>query len=125
MTPTPLRLAVLLSGRGSNMGALARACASGMLAARVVVVIADRGGAAGIDAARALGLETATLVHAGDRGAFERVLTELRHQRIKVPRARLHRMRERYIAFQQKFSDRKPLFYRGRDKWTAIPADFQ
>ena len=76
MTPTPLRLAVLLSGRGSNMGALARACASGMLAARVVVVIADRGGAAGIDAARALGLETATLVHAGDRGAFERVLTE-------------------------------------------------
>jgi len=76
VTPTPLRLAVLLSGRGSNMGALARACASGMLAARVVVVIADRGGAAGIDAARALGLETATLVHAGDRGAFERVLTE-------------------------------------------------
>ena len=82
MSATPLRLAVLLSGRGSNMGALARACASGMLDARIVLVIADRGGAGGIDAARALGLETATLVHAGDRGAFERALTGTleRHQ---------------------------------------------
>lgn len=71
---TPIRLAILISGRGSNMEALAGACASGVLAARVAVVIADRGGAGGIDAARARGLETATLVHAGDRGAFEREL---------------------------------------------------
>lgn len=71
---TPIRLAILISGRGSNMDALAGACASGALAARVAVVIADRGGAGGIDAARARGLETATLVHAGDRGAFEREL---------------------------------------------------
>ena len=71
---TPLRLAILISGRGSNMEALASACASGVLAARVAVVIADRRGAAGLDAARARGLETAALVHAGDRGAFERAL---------------------------------------------------
>lgn len=71
---TPIRLAILISGRGSNMDALAGACASGALAARVAVVIADRSGAGGIDAARARGLETATLVHAGDRGAFEREL---------------------------------------------------
>jgi len=70
----PLRLAILISGRGSNMEALARACASGTLAARVAVVIADRSGAAGIDTARALGIETATVVHAGDRSAFERAL---------------------------------------------------
>jgi len=69
-----LRLAVLISGRGSNMEALARACASGALAARIAVVIADRGGALGIETARALGLETATLVHPGDRGALERAL---------------------------------------------------
>ena len=69
-----LELAVLISGRGSNMEALARACASGALAARIAVVIADRGGAAGIDTARALGLETATLVHPGDRAALERAL---------------------------------------------------
>jgi phosphoribosylglycinamide formyltransferase 1 len=71
---TPIKLAILISGRGSNMEALAEACASGALAARVAVVIADRGGAAGLDAARARGLETATLVHPGERRAFEREL---------------------------------------------------
>jgi phosphoribosylglycinamide formyltransferase 1 len=71
---TPIKLAILISGRGSNMEALASACASGTLAARVAVVIADRGGAGGLDAARARGLETAALVHTGDRGAFERAL---------------------------------------------------
>ena len=40
---TPLRLAILISGRGSNMEALASACASGVLAARVAVVIAEIG----------------------------------------------------------------------------------
>jgi len=69
-----LRLAILISGRGSNMEALASACESGVLAARVAVVIADRGGAAGLDAARARGLETAALVHRGERGIFEREL---------------------------------------------------
>jgi phosphoribosylglycinamide formyltransferase 1 len=71
---SPLRLAILISGRGSNMEALASACASGALAARVAVVVADRGAAAGLDAARARGLETAALVHALERGAFERAL---------------------------------------------------
>jgi phosphoribosylglycinamide formyltransferase-1 len=71
---TPIKLAILISGRGSNMEALAEACASGALAARVAVVIADRGGAAGLDAARARGLETATLVHRGERRGFEREL---------------------------------------------------
>ncbi len=71
---TPLRLAILISGRGSNMEALAEACASGALAGRVVVVIADRGDAAGLGAARARGLETAALVHRGERRAFEREL---------------------------------------------------
>jgi phosphoribosylglycinamide formyltransferase-1 len=71
---TPLRLAILISGRGSNMEALASACESGALAARVAVVIADRGGAAGLDAARARGLETAALVPRGARRAFEQEL---------------------------------------------------
>jgi phosphoribosylglycinamide formyltransferase 1 len=71
---SPIKLAILISGRGSNMEALASACASGAVAARVAVVIADRGGATGLEAARARGLETAAVVHAGDRGAFERAL---------------------------------------------------
>ncbi|HUL48245.1 MAG TPA: phosphoribosylglycinamide formyltransferase [Steroidobacteraceae bacterium] len=74
---SPIKLAILISGRGSNMEALASACASGALAARVAVVIADRDGAAGLDAARARGLETAAPAYAGDRGAFERALEDL------------------------------------------------
>jgi phosphoribosylglycinamide formyltransferase 1 len=70
----PLRLAILISGRGSNMEALAGACESGALAARVAIVIADRAGAGGLDAARARGLETATVVHRGERRAFEQEL---------------------------------------------------
>ena len=71
---TPLSLAILISGRGSNMDALARACASGALAAQVAVVISDRAGAAGLESARARGLPTATLASQGDRRAFEREL---------------------------------------------------
>jgi phosphoribosylglycinamide formyltransferase-1 len=71
---TPLKIAILISGRGSNMEALADACESGALAARVAIVIADRAGAGGLDAARARGLETAAVVHRGERRAFEQEL---------------------------------------------------
>jgi phosphoribosylglycinamide formyltransferase-1 len=71
---TPLKLAILISGRGSNMEALAGACESGALAARVAVVIADRASATGLDAARARGLETATVMHPGERAVFEHEL---------------------------------------------------
>jgi phosphoribosylglycinamide formyltransferase-1 len=56
--PLPARLAVLLSGRGSNFEALAGACERGDLPARIVLVLADRAGAAGLEKARALGLRT-------------------------------------------------------------------
>ncbi|MRR13203.1 phosphoribosylglycinamide formyltransferase [bacterium] len=56
--PFPARLAVLLSGRGSNFEALAAACARGELPARIVLVLADRAGAAGLEKAHAMGLRT-------------------------------------------------------------------
>lgn len=52
------RLAILISGRGSNMCAIAEACADGRLDAEVVLVLADRASAAGLDKASALGLPT-------------------------------------------------------------------
>lgn len=52
----PARLAVLLSGRGSNFEALSDACERGALAARIVLVLADRADAAGLEKARARGL---------------------------------------------------------------------
>jgi len=71
---SPLRLAILISGRGSNMEALARACLSGSIAARVAVVIADRSDATGLGLARGLGVPTATVAYPGERPAFEAAL---------------------------------------------------
>jgi phosphoribosylglycinamide formyltransferase 1 len=72
----PLRLAILISGRGSNMAAIMRACRAGELAAEVAVVIADRGGAPGLALARELGAPTATIAHSAYPGAaaFEQAL---------------------------------------------------
>jgi phosphoribosylglycinamide formyltransferase 1 len=74
-----LRLAVLISGRGSNMQAIARACHSGAIHAEIAVVVADREDAAGIAIARELGLQTAVVPWKAfpDRAAFERALAEV------------------------------------------------
>jgi phosphoribosylglycinamide formyltransferase-1 len=53
-----LSLAILISGRGSNMAAIARQCARGAIAARIALVIADRPEAGGLALARSLGLAT-------------------------------------------------------------------
>jgi phosphoribosylglycinamide formyltransferase 1 len=75
-TRGPLKLAVLISGRGSNMAAIARACQAGQIAAEPVVVISDRGDAHGLTAAAALGLATVVLEPAGfeNRAQFEAAL---------------------------------------------------
>lgn len=69
----PLRLAILISGRGTNMIAIARACQAGQIAARVSIVISDRSSAAGLASAKELGIETATVLRepGGDPAAFE------------------------------------------------------
>jgi phosphoribosylglycinamide formyltransferase 1 len=73
-----LQLAVLISGRGSNMAAIARACAERRINARVSLVISDRPGVAGLDTARAFGIETRTVAWGGatDRLRFESGLDE-------------------------------------------------
>lgn len=69
-------LAVLLSGRGSNMLAIANACASGRLAARIGLVISNRPDVAGIKAAEQLGLETRVIDHTlfDNRADFDQAL---------------------------------------------------
>lgn len=57
----PLRVAILVSGRGSNMEAIAQAAARAEAAIRVVKVIADRPGTRAIERARAWGLDTQVL----------------------------------------------------------------
>ena len=73
----PLRLAVLISGRGSNMTAIVRGCLAGAIAARPVIVIADRPQAAGLASAASLGVATATVAAGTGAGApFEQRLGE-------------------------------------------------
>jgi phosphoribosylglycinamide formyltransferase-1 len=76
MSASSLPLAVIISGRGSNMAAIAHACERGQIAARIVRVIADRRGAGGIALAQRLGLEVSVVPHAdfGDRATFEAAL---------------------------------------------------
>jgi phosphoribosylglycinamide formyltransferase-1 len=69
-------LAVLISGRGSNCQAIAEAIREGRLEAAIAVVVSNRADAAGLDHARAAGLETMVMPH-GDypsRDAYDRAL---------------------------------------------------
>ena len=61
-----LKLAVLISGRGSNLLASAQACRAGRLEASIELVLSDRADAPGLAAAAALGLDTAVI----DRARF-------------------------------------------------------
>lgn len=73
--PRPARLAILLSGRGSNMLALAEAVRAGVLQnlAEIVVVFSNDPAAPGLDSAAALGLPTASLSSKGrKREEFDR-----------------------------------------------------
>jgi phosphoribosylglycinamide formyltransferase 1 len=74
-TRAPLRLAILISGRGSNMTAIVRSCLSGAIRARPLIVISDRADAGGLLSARALGVESAALPAQAADGAFEQALT--------------------------------------------------
>jgi phosphoribosylglycinamide formyltransferase-1 len=69
----PLRLAILISGRGSNMATLARECRDGKLNAQVAVVISDVPSAGGLELARGFGIETRVVPWQGAsaRGDFE------------------------------------------------------
>ena len=72
------RVAILISGGGSNMVALADSM-TGTHPARPVLVLSNVEGAGGLDKARARGIETAVVDHRpfkGDRTAFEARLTE-------------------------------------------------
>jgi phosphoribosylglycinamide formyltransferase-1 len=71
------RVAILISGRGSNMAALLEAARAKDFPAEIVVVISNRADAGGIELARASGVATATIESkpfGTDRAAFEAVL---------------------------------------------------
>jgi formyltetrahydrofolate-dependent phosphoribosylglycinamide formyltransferase len=64
ITRIPSRLAVLASGSGSNLQAVLDACAHGMLAAEVVLVVSDRRDAFALERARTVGVPAVHLPRA-------------------------------------------------------------
>jgi phosphoribosylglycinamide formyltransferase-1 len=82
------RVAILISGRGSNMAALIEAARAKDYPAEIAVVISNRAEAAGLDRAKAGGIATEVIESkpfGKDRGAFEAVLEqELRQHRIEL-----------------------------------------
>ncbi len=71
-----LRVVILISGRGSNMLAIAEAARAGTLPVEVAAVISNRADAAGLARARELGIPTAVVDSAGhpDRLSYDRAL---------------------------------------------------
>jgi phosphoribosylglycinamide formyltransferase-1 len=74
------RVAVLISGRGSNMAALIEAARDANYPAEIVLVISNRADAGGLAVARAAGIATEVVDHVRhgkDRAAFERALQDV------------------------------------------------
>jgi phosphoribosylglycinamide formyltransferase 1 len=82
------RVAVLISGRGSNMAALIEAAKDKTYPAEIALVASNRPDAAGLELARAAGIATEVVDHATfgkDRAAFERALqAALKNHRIEI-----------------------------------------
>ncbi|MDR3438451.1 phosphoribosylglycinamide formyltransferase [Telmatospirillum sp.] len=74
-----LRVAVLISGRGSNLQALLDACGEGGFPAEIVLVLSNRPDAAGLDRARRAGVPTRILDHKvfASREAFDEAMDGL------------------------------------------------
>ena len=73
------RVAILISGRGSNMTALIEAASAKDYPAEIALVISNRPQAAGLHRARSWGIPTAVIDHTrfgGDRAAFEQTLDQ-------------------------------------------------
>lgn len=74
-----LPIAILISGRGSNMRVIAERAASGALPVDVRVVISDQPAAAGLQTAAAMQIPTQVLAprELADRASYDRALVQL------------------------------------------------
>lgn len=73
------RVAILISGRGSNMSALIEAAKANTYPADIALVLSNRADAKGLAVAKSAGIETVVVEHAGfgkDKAAFERAMQQ-------------------------------------------------
>ena len=54
----------------------------------------------------------------------EQVLLDWPHRRVRSSKPRIDRLRRRYKAFLEEKGYKPWKFYRGREKWTPLPAEF-
>lgn len=54
----------------------------------------------------------------------EQMLIDFPHRPLPVDRQRLARWRAWYRAFKERYPDRKPVRYPGREAWTALPREY-
>ncbi len=85
---TKLRLAILISGRGTNMEAILKAAQAADYPVQPCLVLTNRPDALGLETARSFGIETDAIDHktyGKDREAFERAVQEkLKSERIDM-----------------------------------------
>ena len=88
LTRMSLRIAILLSGRhgrGSNMQAIADACASGQIAGEVALVVGNYADSPALARAQALGLPVQSIASRQDEDTYTRVLlSALRDSRVDL-----------------------------------------
>ncbi len=82
------RVAILISGRGSNMAALIEAAKDQNYPAEIALVVSNKADAGGLDVARAAGIRTHVIDHkifGKDRAAFDAALQDvLTQHRIEI-----------------------------------------
>lgn len=78
VSSTGIPIAILISGRGTNMIALARAAREGLLSADIRVVLSNKADAPGLEFARQMGIPTQVLSHRDfpTREAFDTALAD-------------------------------------------------
>ena len=54
----------------------------------------------------------------------EQMLIDLPHKKLKSSTTRYRQLLRRYRAYRKANNDRKPIYYRGREKWKPVPAEF-
>ena len=56
--------------------------------------------------------------------AVEQMLIDLPHRKIKSSTRRYRALLRKYKEYRASHDDRKPIYYRGRDKWEPLPTEF-
>jgi hypothetical protein len=54
----------------------------------------------------------------------ERALLQYPHRPIRSSDARIAALRDRYYRFKKQFPGAKPLYYRGKDRWSELPPEY-